>query len=46
MAQDLRQVGGAELAGSTRAVRERGEPDAGLLVDRGVSHTASSVPAV
>jgi hypothetical protein len=41
MAQDLRQIGGAELAGSTGAVGERGEPDAGLLIDRIVSHTAS-----
>lgn len=32
MTQHLRQLGHAELAGSTRAVGERGEPDAGLLV--------------
>jgi ABC-type nickel/cobalt efflux system permease component RcnA len=30
--QHLRQLGHAELAGSTRAVRERAEADAGLLV--------------
>ena len=29
MAQDLRQIGGAELAGSAGAVGECGEPDAG-----------------
>jgi hypothetical protein len=46
MAQDLRQVGGAELAGSTCAVGERGEPDAGLLIHWGVTHMASRVPAV
>jgi hypothetical protein len=38
MAQDLRQVGGAELTGSTGAVGERGESDAGLLVDGCVGH--------
>src|SRR4051794_10954910 len=43
VAQDLRQVGRAELAGSTGTVRERGEPDPGFLVDGRVGHTASSV---
>jgi hypothetical protein len=38
MAQYLRQLGGAELAGSTRAVRERGQPDAGLLIGRLLGH--------
>jgi hypothetical protein len=32
MAQDLREFGVAELAGSTRAVRQRGEPDAWALI--------------
>jgi hypothetical protein len=41
MAQDLRQIGGAELAGSTRAMGECGEPYAGLLVYWRVIHTAS-----
>ena len=41
MAQDLRQIGGAELTGSTRAVREGGEPNAGLLVDGSVGHGTS-----
>ena len=41
MAQDLRQVGWAELAGSTGAVRECGETDTRLLVDRGVGHPTS-----
>ena len=34
MAQDLRQVGGAELAGSAGAVRERREAEPGCLVER------------
>ena len=38
MAQDLRQIGGAELTGSTRAVRECGQTNPWLLVDRGVGH--------
>ena len=38
MAQDLRQVGWAELAGSAGAVRERGETNTGLLVDRAIRH--------
>jgi hypothetical protein len=33
MAQDLRQVGGTEFTGSTRAVGECRETNAGLLVD-------------
>jgi hypothetical protein len=41
MAQDLRQIGGAELTGSTRAVGESSETNAWLLVDRGVGHRAS-----
>jgi ABC-type nickel/cobalt efflux system permease component RcnA len=36
--QHLRQLGHAELAGSTRAVRERGETDAGLLVAGLIGH--------
>jgi hypothetical protein len=38
MAQHLRQLGLAELAGSAGAVRERGQPDSGLLVDRSLGH--------
>jgi hypothetical protein len=41
MAQHLRQIGSAELTGSTGSVRECGEPDAGLLVDRLFGHTNS-----
>jgi hypothetical protein len=41
MAQDLRQIGGAELTGSTGAVRECGETNPWLLVDRGVGHRTS-----
>jgi hypothetical protein len=41
VAQDLRQLGAAELAGSTRAVGKRGEPDARSLVARCVHHIAS-----
>jgi hypothetical protein len=41
MAQDLRQIGRAELTGSTRAVRESGEADTRLLVLRSVGHEAS-----
>ena len=36
MAQDLRQIGGAELAGAAGAVGERGETNAGLLIDRAI----------
>src|SRR5215207_2100092 len=38
MAQDLRQVGWAELAGSAGAVRERSQPDLRLLIERSVWH--------
>jgi hypothetical protein len=38
MAQDLRQVGWAELAGSASAVRERSQPDLRLLIERSVWH--------
>ena len=41
MAQDLRQIGGAELTGSTRAVRERGETNPWLLIPRRLCHTRS-----
>lgn len=38
MAQDLRQVGWAELAGSASAVRERSQPNPRLLIERSVWH--------
>jgi ABC-type nickel/cobalt efflux system permease component RcnA len=41
VAQDLRQLGGAELAGSAGAVRERREPDPGPLVGLPVGHSPS-----
>jgi hypothetical protein len=41
VAQHLRQLGAAELAGSTGAVGERGEPDARALVAGLVHHIAS-----
>jgi hypothetical protein len=42
MAQYLRQIGGAELTGSTRAVRQCRQTNAGPLVDRVVGHGTSS----
>jgi hypothetical protein len=45
VAQDLRQVGGAELAGSAGAVRQCGEPDPRFLIDWGVGHTYISFSA-
>jgi ABC-type nickel/cobalt efflux system permease component RcnA len=44
MAQHLRQLGGAELAGSAGAVGKRGQPDAGLLVHRFLRHIGSLMP--
>jgi ABC-type nickel/cobalt efflux system permease component RcnA len=44
MAQHLRQLGGAELAGSAGAVGQRGQPDAGLLVHRFLRHIGSLMP--
>jgi hypothetical protein len=41
MAQDLRQIGGAELTGSTGTVRQGGEADARLLIPRRFGHTVS-----
>ncbi len=41
-AQHLGQLAGAELAGATRAMGERGQPDAGCLIDRLLGH--ESVP--
>jgi hypothetical protein len=43
VAQDLRQFGAAELAGSTGAVRKRRQPDAGTRVSRRCRH---SIPGV
>ena len=45
MAQNLRQVGWAEFAGSAGAVRERGETNSGLLVDRAIRHPYISLSA-
>jgi hypothetical protein len=39
VAQHLRQLGGAELTRSTRAVRQRRQPDARPLVARGVGQS-------
>jgi hypothetical protein len=41
VAQDLRQLGAAELTGSTGSVGERGKPDAGPLIGRRFGHAAS-----
>jgi len=41
VAQDLRQLGGAELAGSTRAVRVAREPNPRLLVRGLIGHPHS-----
>ncbi len=42
-AQDLRQLSGAEFAGSTRAVRERGQPDAVARVHGFIRHDGPPV---
>jgi hypothetical protein len=38
VAQDLRQVGRTELAGSAGAVRQSSQTNTGLLVHRSVAH--------
>jgi hypothetical protein len=42
MAQDLRQIGGAELTGSTRTMREGGQANTRLLINGTLGHGASS----
>jgi hypothetical protein len=42
MAQYLRQIGGAELTGSTRPVGQCRQTNTGPLVDRLVGHETSS----
>jgi hypothetical protein len=43
MAQYLRQIGGAELTGSTRTMREGSQANTRLLIDRILGHGAPPV---